>query len=252
MSERIQEKLAAAALPYADGAKVRDVRIGLGYTAVRLFDDRCGLAYTFRNAVAAGCTVLAGDRPLAGRPASELIELVTSRNCIAAAVGMATINALCNTPQQTAVPGDIMEAMHFDAADTVGMIGNFIPLVRPIRSRVETLHIFEQQNTDAEANVLPAEAVPDILPQCGIAVVTATALLNGTIDSILAAAGACREVVLLGATTPLTASVFVDTPVTFLSGVVVTDIDNVMRIISEGGGMRVFKPHVQKVNLRVE
>jgi hypothetical protein len=38
---------------------------------------------------------------------------------------------------------------------------------------------------------------------------------------------------------------------TMLSGVVVTQPEEVLRVVSEGGGMRQFGPHVRKVTLRV-
>jgi hypothetical protein len=43
--------------------------------------------------------------------------------------------------------------------------------------------------------------------------------------------------------------VFADTPVTFLSGVVVVCPQEILRIVSEGGGMKFFKNNVKKVNL---
>jgi len=57
--------------------------------------------------------------------------------------------------------------------------------------------------------------------------------------------------VLLGASTPLLAEVFGAQQVTMLSGVVVKDPDEALRVVSEGGGMRQFSPHVRKVTVRV-
>jgi hypothetical protein len=37
--------------------------------------------------------------------------------------------------------------------------------------------------------------------------------------------------------------------VTLLCGVVVRDAREVLRIVSEGGGTRVFRPHVRKVSI---
>ncbi|MBN2468058.1 MAG: hypothetical protein JXD19_07900, partial [Deltaproteobacteria bacterium] len=39
--------------------------------------------------------------------------------------------------------------------------------------------------------------------------------------------------------------------VTLLSGIIVTDPPAILRTISEGGGMRMFKGHIKKVNLRL-
>jgi hypothetical protein len=37
--------------------------------------------------------------------------------------------------------------------------------------------------------------------------------------------------------------------VTWLSGIVVTDPDGILRVVSEGAGTAFFKPHVTKFNL---
>jgi hypothetical protein len=71
-------------------------------------------------------------------------------------------------------------------------------------------------------------------------------------DEFLHAAAGCREVVVLGATTPLLPAAFKHTPVTCLSGVVVTSPAEVLRVVSSAGGMRQFKGYVQKVNLPLE
>jgi uncharacterized protein (DUF4213/DUF364 family) len=71
------------------------------------------------------------------------------------------------------------------------------------------------------------------------------------VTRLLEAARGCREVVLLGASTPLLAQVFDGLKVTMLSGVVVKEPGEVLRVVSEGGGMQQFGPHVRKVTVRV-
>ena len=66
---------------------------------------------------------------------------------------------------------------------------------------------------------------------------------------LLALAGGCREIVFLGASTPLWPEIFGDTRVTLLSGITIVDPGQILQIVSEGGGMRFFKPAVNKVNL---
>ena len=99
--------------------------------------------------------------------------------------------------------------------------------------------------------IFPGEAAAEWLQRSDVALITSTALINGTLEGLLAAAGACREVVLLGPSTPLLPQVFAGTPVTHLSGVQVTDPDGLLRVVSEGGGMRSFRGLVQKVVLPV-
>lgn len=45
----LQKAIQNAATTMAAGARVVDVRIGLGYTAVLLDEGRAGVAYTFLN-----------------------------------------------------------------------------------------------------------------------------------------------------------------------------------------------------------
>ena len=47
--------------------RVKEVRLGLGYTAVQLESGHTGLAFTFRQDLPGGCSVFPGR---AGRPAS--------------------------------------------------------------------------------------------------------------------------------------------------------------------------------------
>ena len=42
----LQDRIKAAALPLAEGRRIADVRIGLGYTAVLLDSGQAGVAYT--------------------------------------------------------------------------------------------------------------------------------------------------------------------------------------------------------------
>jgi uncharacterized protein (DUF4213/DUF364 family) len=237
-------------LGVAREARVADVRIGLGYTAVRLADGRTGVAYTFRDLARGGCSAFAGRRPLAGRPAAELLALLESNDAIEAGVGLACANALANRAEPGCREGDVLEQLEVRPEDAVGMVGHFGPLVDPLRRRARSLTVFEMV-ADPTGRFRPQEEAADGLARCQIALVTATSILNRTIDGLLEAARSCREVALLGASTPLMPEAFSGTAVTTLSGVVVVAPDDVLRVVSEGGGMRQFTPHVRKVTVKV-
>jgi uncharacterized protein (DUF4213/DUF364 family) len=130
------------------------------------------------------------------------------------------------------------------------MVGYFGPLVAPLEDRVRELVIFERDSARSN-RTLPAEDAIAQLPSCDVAVITSTALINGTLDPLLQAARGCREVALVGASTPLAPEVFAPLGVTLLSGVTVNDGPGVLQVVSEGGGMGFFGPRVRKVNLRL-
>jgi uncharacterized protein (DUF4213/DUF364 family) len=237
----------AAALGDRD-ERVLDVRIGLGYTAVQLADGSTGVALTFHRDSGGGCTVFKGLRPLAGNSASELLALLPSDDPIEAAVGLACANALANRPGGEFLDGDVLDHLDLSPQDHVGMVGHFGPLVGPVRKRVRLLTVFEQID-EPVGTLRPAAEATRVLPECQVALITATTIINHTVDGLLQASSNCRTVAVLGASTPLLPGAFAGTPVSLISGVVVTDPEAVLRIVSEGGGMRFFKPHIRKVNL---
>jgi uncharacterized protein (DUF4213/DUF364 family) len=237
-------------MPAAALRSIADVRIGLGYTAVRLDDGHCGLSYTFRNEIHEGCCVIREAGTLSGRPASLLAEWTRSTDPIASAAGLATLNALTDVPPGAA-EADLLAELHVASSDAVGMVGYFGPLVSPLRSRGRILHIFERR-PHAESGVLPESATAEILPQCNVVILSATTLLNRTLDGLLDHCRNAREVAILGPSTPLLPEVFLGRRLTLLSGVCVVDHpDRVLRIVSEGGGTRQFGGAVRKVTLRL-
>ena len=145
-----------------------------------------------------------------------------------------------------------MDALELRSDDHVGMVGCFSPLVESLRRRVGRLSIFER-GCRLGPGLLPEDRATELLPQCSVALITATTLINGTIDSLLAAASNCREVVLLGPSTPLVPGVFAHPPhrVSLLAGVVATDADELMHAVARGASTHDFMTSVVKVNVKV-
>jgi len=243
----IREQLTSA----AQGRTVTDVRIGLGYTAVMIDDGRAGVAFTFHQDMPERCSLFKGRLPLEGRKASEIMALMDSQEKIETAVGLATANALANVRGAHLKGGDVLDYIRIRPEDRVGMVGMFGPLIGPIRKAAGELLIFEK-NRDLAEGLQPASEIVRRLPDCQVAFITATSIVNHSMDEFLHAAANCRQVVILGATTPLLPAAFKDTPVTCLSGVVVSRPAEVLRIVSSAGGMRHFKNCVEKVNLPVQ
>jgi uncharacterized protein (DUF4213/DUF364 family) len=244
----VAARLVASLIDRAREIPVAEVRIGLGYTGVMLADRRAGVAFTFRDLARGGCSVFDGLRPLATRLASELLVLLESGDPIEAAVGLACANALANC-DASVLDGDVLDQLELGPEDRVGMVGRFGPLISPIKERARSLTVFERVDHPTQGLHPEAEALEE-LPRCQVALITATAIITHTIDALLDAAAACRVVAVLGASTPLVPDAFRSWNLTMLSGVVVQQPEQVLRVISEGGGMRQFSPHVRKVTAR--
>jgi uncharacterized protein (DUF4213/DUF364 family) len=237
MSERIK------------GIKVREVRIGVGYTAVALNRRGTGLAAVIRENISSHCGVVAKAGKLSGMPASELLlYLVNSCNAVERALGLATANAILSAeaPQEES---DTLALMNLSSSDHVAMVGYFRPLVPRIEKTGAKLTVLEKNK--ALPDILSFKSRGNVLKTCTVAIITATSILNKTLETILNELGNPRWVSILGPSTPVCREIFAGTSVTHLGGSVVMDRQKVMQIVSEGGGTPALRPYLRFVNLEL-
>lgn len=247
--DSIAERLIALASERIGDQRVVDVRVGLRYTAVVLEDGGLGLALTFLDGWEHSCQAFDAIPSPVGRPGVDLLPGLSSDMPVVAALGLACANAVFNRPG-IGKPADVLEIIAPRPVDRVVMVGHFMPIQRRLQGKVASLEVFERKAERAEG-VRPAEEVFTALPAADVALITATALINHSLEPILEAAGGCRVVALLGASTPLAPAAFTHGPATLLSGVAVSQPAAVLRTVSEGGGMAAFKQFVTKTNLVV-
>ena len=227
---------------------VKDVRVGPGYTAVVLDNGKCGVAYTFRADASKGCGLIKEAGTLAGRNASELIHFYPTHNSIKSSIGLAAINALVNYDVPGKIKGDILEVLDVKPEDKVAMVGYFAPLIPKLEEKTENIYIFEQKDLD-EKYIVPEKDREKILPTCNIVLLTSTTLVNKTFEYFTEFTKKAKSCAMLGPSTPLVPEFFKEKGFTLLSGVEVIDVEKVLTIVSEAGGMGKFKKHVKKVNI---
>ena len=226
---------------------VEDVRFGLSYVGVRLEGQRMGLAALLLHELPPGCSVIPDAGKLAGTKASFLLsKLVEGRNPLDKALGLATANAALQ-PLACDDERDSLSIMNLTPDDVVAMVGLFSPMVPKIKATGAKLSVIERDST--RMAVLDKKESERILKECSVAIITATTLLNNTIEEVLNSMGSPRHVAVLGPSTPMCPEIFHNTPVTHLGGAVVRDADNVMQVISEGGGTRAMRPYLRFVNI---
>jgi uncharacterized protein (DUF4213/DUF364 family) len=241
-------RLQKLALARAGNLRVVDVRIGLVYTAVKLSNGNLGLAYTFRDQLAVGCSVFKSMGLLVGRSAKDLLALFDQQGAVESSLALATANAIFNIPEQEYLEGASIEQLVWQPSDKVAMVGHFQPLVEKIRQKVGELLIFEQQ-ARPEDGILAVGTAPSLLPDCQVALLTSTTIINCSIEDLLPLVSHCREVLMIGPSTPLVKELLSETPITLLSGVLVSNVDQVLQLVSEGAGVPGFKTYTKKVNL---
>jgi uncharacterized protein (DUF4213/DUF364 family) len=242
----------------AGGRTISQAVAGQRFCAVRLDDGGVGVANLCPDVCGQPSGLVLSWLPRPGTPAAD--ALATLAPPTLSAIGLATANALANRPRdgggewdRATTGGDLLDALPLTSDDHVGMVGCFSPLVEPIRHRVQRLSIFERAQR-LTPDLLPENRAAELLPQCSVALITATTLMNGTVDALLIAAANCREVVLLGPSTPLVPQVSATWPrwTSFLSSVIITDAERLLHTVARGGGTRDFRASVEKVNIRVK
>ncbi len=244
----------------AHARSVMDLRVGEKAVGVELDDGTCGLAYRFlRNAGLEDVCSLK-PRALVGKNTADLLSWLTLDDMLRRSVGLAVANALALQHLQASMNrqgvvgraglifGDVVSAVDWQVEDRAAMIGYFAPMVDRVRER-SALDIYEL-DTSLGPGLLESSEAPAGLKRSDIALISSTTIVNDKIDGLLEAAVDCREVAMLGPSTPMVPEAFAGTPVTLLSGVMMVNRD-VLEMVDNGGSMRQFLPFIKKVNLRL-
>jgi uncharacterized protein (DUF4213/DUF364 family) len=245
----IAEELRDYLVSTVPGRHVREMCMGARYTAVVLDDGNVGLAFTYRESNTGAAPSLPAHRVPTGRSTSEVLPYLASDDGLERTVGLAVANALVNQKGGGYYEADLLHVLSIGFQDRVGMVGYFGPFVAPIEKRARELVIFER-NADRLPGVLSAEDAYNELPQCDVAIITSTALIFGGIDLLLEAAAGCREIALVGPSTPLAPAVLGPHGVTLLSGVAVVDGPGILQLVGDGRCTSAFGDRVRKVNVR--
>jgi uncharacterized protein (DUF4213/DUF364 family) len=228
---------------------VLEVRVGAFWTAVVVEvrgRSSCGLASTLRDGHDhhhAGGAAIRDAGQLTERSARELAELAHSDSLMEASIGMAAINALLpkQEDQWVDINAEDVIARHGEGKQ-VALVGHF-PFIPRLREHVGKLWVLELRPRGED---LPADAATEVIPQADVLAITGTALINRTLEGLLALRRPEALVLVLGPSTPLS-SVLFDHGADLLSGSVVQDIESVLRAVSQGANFRQI--HRQGVRL---
>lgn len=202
--------------------------MGFNWTAVE-GPAGIGCAATPSRADGAATTPLTGS--YGGRSLSELSRLAFSTNPYERAIGIAAANAHWNVAAPDLEDDNGIEAG--GSGEGTVVIGRFPGLDVKLPGAV----VLERRPGPDD---LPADRAPDVIPGCARLIVTASTLVNGTIDELLALASPGTEVTLVGPGTPLCPALF-DLGIRRLAGFVAVDREGCLKAIMEGAGARAFR-----------
>lgn len=206
-----------------DGAseEVKGVWVGLYWSAVE--SRFMGMSHTYKtgqkvNIEKAGI--------LSECPVSDLCERIFSWEPLEASIGLAAINSLIE-PQ--GIPGNVKSYIKREArGKNVSIIGRF-PFIEEVRKVARKTYQLEMNPNPQE---LPPWACEEVIPRSEINVISATALINHTLERLLEL-GENGTNIVLGPSTPLSPVLF-EYGADILAGVRIHQGEKLTKCITQG------------------
>jgi hypothetical protein len=200
---------------------VKGVWIGLYWTAVQSLYS--GMSHTYKTSQKIN---IANAGELTSFTALSLAKRILSWQPLESSIGVAAINSLIEPKGK---PGNIKEYIKDKTKNkTVTIIGQF-PFNDEISAIARKAYLLE---IEPAADELPMMACEEVMPKSDICVISATALINHTLQRLLQLSSKGISIV-LGPSTPMSQVLF-DFGADILAGVRVNDNESLVKSITQG------------------
>jgi uncharacterized protein len=232
---------------------VDDLVIGIFFTGVKLSSGHAGVAFTPIGEIpeAVCCPTTAARMPQAGNldrsPVSEILKYALDTNVLKSAIGVATLNAL----SQSVIESDdgieyvvIKEKDGFNLLkikpnETVTLIGAFGPYIRRLKMMGNPFYIVEKNpqtlRTDEMKYFKPESEMASAFEKSDVIIITGTAIVNHTIDTILSSITDGKRTAIIGPTASMIPNAFFKRGVDIMAGVQILNPDLMIKILKQGG-----------------
>jgi uncharacterized protein (DUF4213/DUF364 family) len=214
---------------------VRKVLIGIHWVLVS--SRFIGLASALVDEVPHGHSPVRDVGSLHLKSAQELARWVLSENLLEASIGMAALNSLINVDEGQA---ELINASEVIARESQGknlaVVGHF-PFVERMKPITKNCWVIEKQPREKD---YPEEAAQELIPKADFIAITGTALINHSMETLLALCQPGSKVMVLGPSTPLSPELF-KYGVSFISGSRVIDEDAAITTIQQGATFQQVK-----------
>ncbi len=221
---------------------VQEVHTCVFWTAV--IAGRCGLASTIPPAGPHASQLVRGVGKLAGGSARQLAEYAKSSNTLEASIGVAALNSLLKPMEAHLSHQDVLQLLLREAKGRrLAVVGHF-PFLERLRGEAGELFVLEKNPSQGE---LPEEEAGRALSRAEVVAITGSALINHTLEQLLALCRPGSYVLVIGPSTPLSPVLF-DYGADALAGVEVVDTPELLRHIQEGATFRQVRG-VRKVTM---
>ncbi len=213
-------------------APVEDVRVGVTWTGV--LGERCGLARTYTSEASTHYRIRDWGR-LTEETTLELAGYAKSWDLVEAGIGVAAINSMIKPKGKRDI--NALDLLTEKGRGKRVTVAGAFPKLPELRSSTKELWVLELNPylVDSSAGILPATAADHKIPQSDIVAITSSALVNKSLEHLLELSESAYTIV-LGPGTPMSEVLF-DYGADLLAGADVVKPAEIMKKISQGGGM---------------
>ncbi|MHC1740978.1 MAG: DUF364 domain-containing protein [Anaerolineaceae bacterium] len=207
---------------------VRRVLIGIHWTAV--LSRFCGLASTLTSENLPHVD-LSDVGNFQTHSAQELARLSLTDNHLERSIGVAAINSILDISHMKTVELNAYNWLFENApGKDIAIVGHF-PFVEKVRKLARNLWVLEKNPREGD---IPDRDSAPYLAKANIIAITGSALVNGSMESVLDMCNPKAVIMVLGPSTPLSKVLF-DHGVSILSGSRVVDDEKTLLTVEQGG-----------------
>lgn len=245
--------------------KVTKVVIGLGYTGVEVsayeIEPILGLASTLPSVVnTADCSKIKFAGKLTNKKLLELLEWSYLAPSLKKIIGIATLNAVSQhilriNNVYSKLKGDPLDCLEINQDTSITIIGLMKPFIRKLVKKTRKITLVEDTISAPKefsefiflTNIdeLEKEEISTDILFC-----TGTSLINNTIEKILNLfRKKTRKIIIMGPSVGMLPDVLFNHGVDIVGGMEITNSEETLKILQEGGGTKLFKKFGEKYNL---
>jgi uncharacterized protein (DUF4213/DUF364 family) len=232
---------------------VDDVVIGVFFTGVKLSTGHAGVAFTPIGEMpeAVCCPTSAARMPAAGSlaktPVLEILPYALDRNVLKSAIGVAALNAVSQILLESSEPQgfsvvkdkDGFELLKILPHETVSLVGAFGPYIHQLKMMGNPFFVIERNSQTLRPDEMkffrPESEMGATLAKSDAAILTGTAIVNHSMDSILPHIKKVKRSAIIGPTASMIPDAFFRKGVSVMAGVRITDPEKMAGLLKQGG-----------------
>ena len=230
---------------------VKNVVLGLLYSAVQLENGTVGVSYTLtdRRSDLNAYHQLLQRGFISEKSLEELIDFCSSKYAILRTIGVAALNSLsqAHIDFTAATDQDVSELLNLTSGSLVGMVGNIHPITRYLSKKNISLRILDEFNPVTRIkNIIPASKVSDLGGVDHI-LISGSALVFDSIDEIIKLLHQISgQKILVGPSAQVLPEVAFQLGFSLVGSSRIINTEKTFRVLQQGGGYRFFKKYAKK------